>query len=109
MGEYPQPLTTEGEMRQTNRGIVAVMFVVMAVMAASGAVIYGYRAAIGVLIGGVLAWINFRWLDASTRAMMVEPIAATTPILAMKYVFRYLLIAAVLFAVWYYDLVPVAA
>lgn len=85
------------------------MAAVVALTAIAGGAIYGRAAATGVLLGGILAWINFRWLDSSTRAMMIEPIAATTPILAMKYVFRYLLIAAVLFGFWYYNVLPVAA
>lgn len=109
MGEEPQPLTTENELRHSNRGIIFVMVAVVVLTAAAGAALYGLWAAIGVLLGGLLAWLNFRWLDSSTRAMMVEPLVATTSILAMKYVFRYVLIAAIVFAVWYYDVLPVAA
>ena len=109
MGEEPQPLTTEVELRRSHSGILLIMAAVVGVTAVAGGAIYGKAAAIGVVLGGVLAWINFRWLDSSTRAMMVDPFAATTAILAMKYVFRYLLIAAVLFAIWYYDALPVAA
>jgi len=109
MGEDTQPLTTEGELRRSNRGILVAMFGVVVVLAVASAVIYGLRASIGVALGGVLAWLNFRWLDSSTRAIMVDPLTATTSILAMKYVARYLVIAAVLMAIWYYDLLPVAA
>jgi small-conductance mechanosensitive channel len=41
--------------------------------------------------------------------MMITPELATTPILAMKYVLRYVLIGVVIFGIWYYDLLPVAA
>ena len=109
MGEEPQPLTTEAELRRSHSGILLIMAAVVAVMAVAAGLFDGNAAAIGVVLGGILAWINFRWLDSSTRAMMIDPIAATTAILAMKYVFRYLLIAAMLFAVWYYDVLPVAA
>jgi hypothetical protein len=109
MGDDPEPLTTEAEPRRTNRGILAVMFAVVAAMAVAGAAIYGIRAAIGVVVGGLMAWLNFRWLDSSTRAIMVDPTTAKTPILAMKYVFRYVLIAAVLYAIWWADVLPVAA
>ena len=102
-------MTTEDELRRSNRGIILVMAVVVGIAANAAAGLYGVRAAIGVLLGGLLAWLNFRWLDSSTRAMMVTPEVATTSILAMKYVFRYVVIAAVVFAVWYYDVLPVAA
>jgi hypothetical protein len=78
-------------------------------MTAAAAFIYGAKAAIGVAVGGVLAWLNFLWLDSSTRAMMVDPVTATTSILAMKYVFRYVIIAAVLFSIWWTGVLPVAA
>ena len=109
MGEDPQPLTTEHRLRRSNRGLVIIMFSLAAIIAIAGAAIGGTRAGIGVLFGGVLAWINFRWLDSSTRAIMVDPLTATTSILAIKYVLRYVLIAAVLLGVWYYDLLPVVA
>jgi hypothetical protein len=109
MGEEPQPLTTEDQLRRSNRGILSLMFAVIGLMAVAGAVFYGPRAAIGVLLGGLLAWINFRWLDSSTRAIMVDPLTATTSILAVRFVLRYVMIAAVLLVVWYYDLLPVVA
>jgi hypothetical protein len=109
MGEEPQPLTTEDQLRRSNRGILSLMFAVIGLMAVAGAVFYGPRAAIGVLLGGLLAWINFRWLDSSTRAIMMDPLTATTSILAVRFVLRYVMIAAVLLVVWYYDLLPVVA
>lgn len=102
-------MTTEDELRRGNRGTIVVMAGVVVATAAAAAGIYGIRAAIGVLLGGLLAWLNFRWLDSSTRAMMQTPEVASTSILAMKYVFRYVVIAAVVFAIWYYDVLPVAA
>ncbi|MFL6373278.1 MAG: hypothetical protein ACJ73D_01300, partial [Pyrinomonadaceae bacterium] len=81
-------MTTETELRDTNRGIIYLMCVIVAVTAVAADVVYDNRAALGVVLGGFLAWINFRWLDSSTRAILAEPLIATTPILAMKYVFR---------------------
>lgn len=109
MGEESEPLTNEAELRRSNRGILSVMFVLAGIMAVAAAVFYGPTAAIGVVLGGVLAWLNFRWLDSSTRAILVDPLVATTPILAMRYVLRYVLIAAVLVVIYYYDLLPVVA
>ena len=109
MGDEPQPLTTEADLRETNRGILLTMAGVVAVSAAVAAMVYGPRVGIGVIIGGLLAWLNFRWLDSSTRAIMVDPLTATTPILAMKYILRYVLIAAVLYGIWWTAVLPVAA
>jgi hypothetical protein len=109
MGEESEPLTTEAELRRSNRGILVVMVGVVLIAAVVAELLYGASAAVGVLLGGALAWLNFRWLDSSTRAMMITPELATTPILAMKYVLRYVLIGVVIFGIWYYDLLPVAA
>ena len=109
MGEEPEPLTTEAELRRSNRGILVVMVGVVVITAVVAELLYGASAAVGVLLGGALAWLNFRWLDSSTRAMMITPELATTPILAMKYVLRYVLIGVVIFGIWYYGLLPVAA
>jgi hypothetical protein len=109
MGEDPQPLTTEAELRAGTRGILLTMFAVVVVMTVSGAVVYGTAAAVGVVLGGLLAWLNFRWLDSSTRAILVDPLVATTPILAMRYFLRYALIGLVLLAIWYSNVLPVAA
>ena len=82
MGEDTQPLTTEAELRRANRGIVTTMLALAAVGAVLTGIFAGVAAGVGVAIGGVMAWINFRWLDASTRAIMVDPVTATTPFLA---------------------------
>jgi predicted secreted protein len=109
MGEESEPLTTEAELRRSNRGLVVGMLIFGVLLAIFAGPVFGVRGSIGVIVGLGLAWLNFRWLDSSTRAMMGTPELATTPILAMKYVLRYVLIAAVIFGIWYYDLLPVAA
>jgi hypothetical protein len=109
MGELNEPLTTETDVRRRSREILLMMLGVIAVMAAIGLVFAGIGAGIGVLVGGSLAWMNYRWLDSSTRAVLVDPITATTSILAMKYVFRYFVIGAVVFGIWWWNIVPVEA
>lgn len=109
MGEEPQPLTTEADLRSSNRGILSIMFAVVGLLTFAAAVFYGPRAAIGVVVGGGLAWVNFRWLDSSTRAIMVDPLTATTSILAIRFMLRYVMIAAVLLGIWFLDVLPVVA
>lgn len=108
MGENSQPLTTEADLRRANRGIITIMLGTVVVIAVIAVLIDGARSSVAAGIGGILAWLNYRWLDASTRSILVDPIVATTPILAMKYLFRYVVIAGVLLAIWYYDVLPVA-
>ncbi|HEV7698756.1 MAG TPA: ATP synthase subunit I [Pyrinomonadaceae bacterium] len=109
MGELNEPLTTEAEVRGASRVILLIMLGIIALMAMIGLVFAGERAGIGVLVGGLLAWLNYRWLDSSTRAVLVDPITATTSILAMKYVFRYFVIGAVVFGIWWWNILPVEA
>jgi hypothetical protein len=107
MGENSQPLTAEADVRRTSRGIIVMMSAVVVVIAVIAGFTAGVAAAIAAIVGGLMAWLNFRWLDSSTRAIMVDPLTATTPILAMKYVLRYVVIAAVLWTIWFYGILPV--
>jgi hypothetical protein len=75
-----------------------------------GFVLGGSRAGMGVLFGGVLSFVNYLWLDRSTRGMLGEPTPmATTGILAMKYFLRYAAVLGVLVLVFWTDILPVTA
>lgn len=93
----------------TNRGILIMMTVLVAGGSIAGFAIEGTRWGLGVLLGGILAFLNYLWLDRSTKALLVPNPMAKTGVLAMKYVLRYVVIGAVLFAVFYIDVFPVAA
>ena len=77
---------------------------------ALGLLFAGGRFGIGVLSGGILAFLNYLWLDRSTRGMLGEPTPmATTGILAMKYFLRYVAILGVLVLIFWTDIMPVTA
>lgn len=105
---------TEPELRSvpaiTNRGILIMMAAVAALSTLAGFVFVGVRFGLGVIFGGILAFINYLWLDRSTRAMLGQETAmATTGILAMKYFLRYAAILALLVLIFWTDVLPVTA
>ncbi len=75
---------------------------------------YGWRWGSGILIGAVLAWLNFRWLrqglDALTEGAMAQadrPRAKVPVGVYFRAVFRYVLIALAVYVIFKYLHVPV--
>lgn len=75
---------------------------------------HGWRWGLGIFVGAVLAWFNFRWLqkglDALTNAYATEPKqqSAAVPLSTyFKAVFRYLLIALAVYVIFRLLNVPV--
>jgi hypothetical protein len=74
----------------------------------------GWRWGLGIFIGAILAWINFRWLKqgvdalASAATEQAEQPTAKVPILTyFKAMFRYGLIALCVYVIFKYLNVPV--
>jgi ATP synthase I chain len=75
---------------------------------------YGWRWGLGILIGAMLAWVNFRWLKQGLDALTVAATAqanqpkARVPLLTyFKAMFRYGLIALSVYVIFKYLNVPV--
>lgn len=110
MGEDFEPLTT-GETPKpiSHRGILIVMSVLVAIGALAGFIFGGPLFGTGVLLGGGVSFVNYFWLERSTRAMFDQSAMASTGILAAKYILRYAAIGAVLVLVYITGAFPVAA
>ncbi len=74
----------------------------------------GWRWGLGILIGAILAWINFRWLKqgvdvlAGAATAQADQAKARVPILTyFKAMFRYGLIALCVYVIFRYLNVPV--
>jgi hypothetical protein len=74
----------------------------------------GWRWGLGIFIGAILAWINFRWLKQGVDALanaateQAEQPKAKVPILTyFKAMFRYGLIALCVYVIFKYLNVPV--
>lgn len=110
MGEDLDPLTTESSVRPiSHRGILIVMAVLVVVGSIAGFVFGGTAFGSGVIFGGILSFANYFWLERSTRTIFAETAVATTGILAMKYILRYVAIGLVLLLVYMTGIFPVAA
>jgi hypothetical protein len=98
----------------TERRIARLTLILGGVAAVAAAFFYSIRMGAGVLIGTVLAWINFRWLeramDSVTRASTAQEGSpeARVPISSYFGLFaRYALIAAVVYATFSLFRIPV--
>lgn len=116
MGAGSDRLTSDGDTRQdepislvSHRGILIVMSVLVIAGALAGFVFGGRMWGFGVMIGGVLSFVNYFWLERSTRAMFDQAAIATTGILAAKYILRYAAIGLILLLVHLTGVLPVAA
>mgnify|MGYP002085078889 FL=1 len=85
----------------------------MAAVAIAGAllgfVLQGTRFGVGILFGGVLAFINYLWLERSTRAIFENTAVSSAGWLAAKYILRYVAIGAVLLVIYLTGVLPVTA
>lgn len=110
MGEDFDPLTTENTASLiSNKGIVIVMLGLIAIGAIAGFTFAGNRGGAGVLMGGILAVINYLWLRHSTRALFAHRASSSVTLLAAKYVLRYVALGAVLVLVHLSGAVPIGA
>jgi hypothetical protein len=106
MGEDSYPLA-DASTSMTNRRILITMAVLVAVGTVAGFALSGGRFALGVLLGGLVGVVNYLWLDRATKALFRTDAIYSTAILAMKYVFRYVVIGAVLLAVFLTHALPI--
>lgn len=113
MGENIDPLTTDsGEepvMLISHHGILVVMAAVVIVGTAFGFALKGSGFGMGVLFGGVLAFVNYFWLERVTRLVFDNTSVSSAGWLAAKYIFRYVAIGAVLLLVHMTGILPVTA
>src|SRR5882672_8037699 len=98
----------------TERRIAYFTLILGVLAAAAAAFLCSIRAGAGVLLGAILAWINFRWLeramDSVTRASTAQEgsPAARVPVSSYLGLFaRYALIAAIVYATFSLFRIPV--
>jgi len=110
MGDDFDPLTNNGTVKAiSNRAIIVLMLVLIIAGSIGGFFFGGRGVGSGILIGGILAVINYLWLERSTRALFEQRALSTTMLLAAKYILRYVAIGAVLLLLFLTDAVPMAA
>jgi ATP synthase I chain len=98
----------------TERRIANLTLILGGVASVAAVYLYSIRAGAGILIGAILAWINFRWLeramDSVTRASTAQEGSPEARVPVSSYVglfARYALIAAVVYVTFSYFRIPV--
>lgn len=83
---------------------------VVAAGSAAGFVFFSARAGLGVLIGGILAFGNYYWQKRVLKAIFDRAVLGEkSRFLAVRYILRYVVIAAALAAVYLSDTVSIYA
>jgi len=109
-------METEGaaQYELTERRIARLTLIVGALASAGACAVYSLRIGAGVLVGAVLAWINFIWLeramDAVTRASTAQAgsPAARVPVTSyLGIIARYALIAGVVYVIFSRLRIPI--
>lgn len=78
--------------------IFRVMVVVVGLSAIVSAGLAPWRVTTGVALGGTLALINYHWLRTSVQALLSEATVKAPRVTITRYIFRYLIIGAVVVA-----------
>ena len=98
----------------TERRIARLTLLLGGIACAGAYFLFSIRVGAGVLIGALLAWINFRWLksalDTVTRAATVhaEPSKARVPIGSLfGLIGRYFLIAVSVYVIFVFFRIPI--
>jgi len=73
--------------------------VILALMVPASALAFGFSMALSVLIGGLLAVINFHWMSAGVDALFRRAESAAVTATVVKYIARLLLIFVAFFAI----------
>lgn len=93
-----------------NLRIFRTMAIATGLGVAVSAVIGPWRVTTGLLIGGLLALFNHRWLKNSAAATIQLSTTGVAPQFSIaQFLLRYLVIAAVIFAMYTLDLVSLPA
>ena len=102
-GELTRPDDVEARIFRSMAVAVAVAVVVCAVAAP-------WRVTSGVLLGGALSLVNYRWLHGSVATLLNVDTSGTKPRMSLwKHTFRYLVVGGVVFAAYALSLISLPA
>lgn len=112
MAENSEPVSAEqpAVAKLSHRRILITMAVIAVLCSIAGLIFVSGRFAAGVLIGGLLSFLNYFWLKRSLKLIFDRAIAGDKPrFLGAKYFLRYVAFGAILTIVYLTDAVPVVA
>jgi len=94
----------------SHRRLLVEMAVLVILGTVVGSLFGGARFGIGVLIGGALAFGNYFWLKRSTESLFETAFSGgRTPLPAIRFIARYVVLGLVILAIHYTGLLPAAA
>lgn len=94
------------------RRVLRNIFAVVALGVVAAAIFADSQFMLGLVLGGALALLNYKWLNSSLRAVLVVGSEKAPPGTLIKFVVRWLVIAAVAWAAnrtGYFDPVAILA
>ena len=100
------------ESQAVERRIWRNIFVVIAFATIAAAIFADLRFMLGLVLGGGLALLNYKWLHASLRAIVATGSQKTPPGTTLKFVVRWLVVAIVAWLAnktGYFDAVAILA
>jgi hypothetical protein len=95
----------------SHRRILWTMGLVAVVAGLSGFVLVSWQFGLGVILGGILSFINYYWLKVSLKRLFDNAIAhgEKPRFLAVRYFARYLTLGSILTIVFLTQTIPVVA
>ena len=90
--------------------MLRTMIITIIAAVAIAAAIAPWRITTGLLLGGALSILNYRWLHSSATAIINLNIGSPAPRAhSIRYVLRYAIVAAAVFAAYQLNIVSLAA
>ena len=112
MGDEIDTLTTDDRSppQISEPRLLRLMALLILIGAVAAAIFVGPRAGGGVVIGGVMSFVNFFWQRRSIRAIFEVTASGKKPrFLAVKYIARYLVMGSIVAIFFVTEVLPVAA
>jgi hypothetical protein len=86
------------------------MIIAVAIAVVAAAALAPWRVTTGLMLGGLLSLLNYRWLHSSVAAIFNVDFTSQQPrASASRYFLRYLVVAVIVFAAYNLKLVSLAA
>jgi hypothetical protein len=112
MGEGSSALPAEASENSvvSHSRLLTEMAVLVVVGTVAAFTFGGTRFGFGVLVGGVLAFLNYYWLKRSTAAIFEKAVSGVgARFVSLRFISRYLALAAVILAIHLSGMLPAVA
>jgi hypothetical protein len=112
MGEETPALPLEAPVTAviSHRRLLIEMAALIVLGILAGFIFAGLRFGLGVLFGGLLAFLNYFWLKRSTATIFDKALSGTSAtFVSLRFISRYIAIGAVILAVHFSGAMPAVA